>query len=59
MLVCHGTLEERRFVALFGRGGRLVGALGVNRARQLIGYRRMIGDGASWADAVTEAGAAG
>jgi len=54
MLICHGTLQERRFVALFGRGGRLVGALGVNRARRLIGYRRMIGDGTSWADAVTD-----
>ncbi len=28
MDVVHGTLEERQFVALFGRGGRLVGALG-------------------------------
>ena len=26
--VVHGSLEERRFVAIFGRGGRLVGALG-------------------------------
>jgi NADPH-dependent 2,4-dienoyl-CoA reductase/sulfur reductase-like enzyme len=57
MLICHGTLAERRFVALFGRGGRLVGALGVNRARQLLGYRRMIGARAAWADAVAEAGA--
>ena len=28
MEVVHGTLEERRFVAVFGRAGRLVGALG-------------------------------
>ena len=31
--VAHGTLAERQFVALFGRGGRLVGALGFNRPR--------------------------
>jgi len=57
MVSAHGFF--RSFVALFGRGGRLLGALGVNRARRLIGYRRMIGDGASWADTVAEAGAAG
>ena len=31
--VAHGTLDERQFVALFGRDGRLVGALGFNRPR--------------------------
>ena len=30
--VAHGSLAERQFVALFGRDGRLVGALGFNRA---------------------------
>ena len=49
---CHGTPDERRFVALFGRGGVLVGALAMNRVRQLMGYRRMIGERASFEDAV-------
>jgi NADPH-dependent 2,4-dienoyl-CoA reductase/sulfur reductase-like enzyme len=58
MRVFHGSLEERRFVALFRRGDRLSGALAVNRVRQLIGYRRMIQEGASWKDAVEQAEAA-
>jgi NADPH-dependent 2,4-dienoyl-CoA reductase/sulfur reductase-like enzyme len=55
MRVCHGSLDERRFVALFGRRGRLVGALAFNRARELVRYRRMIRDGASWDDALLDA----
>jgi NADPH-dependent 2,4-dienoyl-CoA reductase/sulfur reductase-like enzyme len=42
--VVHGTLEERRFVALFGRAGRLVGALGFGRPRHVMQYRRMISE---------------
>ena len=42
--VAHGTLAERQFVALFGRGGRLVGALGFNRPRQVMQYRRIIAE---------------
>ncbi len=40
--IVHGTLDERRFVALFGRAGRLTGALGFSRPRQVMQYRRMI-----------------
>ena len=29
--VAHGSLAERQFVALFGRDGRIIGALGFNR----------------------------
>jgi len=53
--VAHGTLDERRFVALFGRTGRLTGALGFGRPRQLMQYRRMVADGAAFADAVAHA----
>lgn len=55
VFVAHGSLEERRFVALFGRGGELVGALAMNRVRQLMAYRRQMRDGASWEEAVAEA----
>lgn len=55
MLVAHGSLEERRFVALFGRGGRLSGALAMNRVRQLMGYRRMLRERASWDEVVARA----
>lgn len=57
MLVAHGSLEERRFVALFGRDGRLTGALAINRVRQLMGYRRMMRSGATWEEAVAAASA--
>ena len=55
MFVAHGSLEERRFVALFGREGRLRGALALNRVRDLMGYRRMLRDGISWQDALEHA----
>jgi 3-phenylpropionate/trans-cinnamate dioxygenase ferredoxin reductase subunit len=53
--VAHGTLEERRFVALFGREGRLTGALGFGRPRQLMQYRRMLAEATPFADAVAHA----
>jgi hypothetical protein len=59
MFVGHGSLAERRFVALFGREGRLTGALAVNRVRQLMGTRRMLREGASFEHAVASAKSAG
>jgi 3-phenylpropionate/trans-cinnamate dioxygenase ferredoxin reductase subunit len=55
--IAHGSLADRRFVALYGRKGRLVGALALNRARFLMGYRRMIREGASWDEARAKADA--
>ncbi|MEM7413683.1 MAG: FAD-dependent oxidoreductase [Myxococcota bacterium] len=55
VFVAHGSLEERRFVALFGREGVFRGALAINRVRQLMGYRRMLREGASWDAAVEHA----
>ncbi|MFZ4586148.1 MAG: NAD(P)/FAD-dependent oxidoreductase [Acidimicrobiia bacterium] len=46
MLMVDGALEEFRFAAAFGRGGRLVGALGFSRPRQLMLLRRLIAEGA-------------
>ena len=51
--VVDGSLEDRRFVAAVGRAGRLVGAVAFNRPRQLMQYRRLIADGASFDDART------
>jgi len=51
--VAHGSYSERQFVALFGRHGRIVGALGFNRARQVMQYRKLIADRATW-DAALE-----
>ena len=58
MAVVHGSLEERRFVAVFGRAGRLVGALGFSMPAKLMQYRRMIGEQASFDDALEHARAA-
>jgi NADPH-dependent 2,4-dienoyl-CoA reductase/sulfur reductase-like enzyme len=53
--VADGSFDEDRFVALFGRGGRLVGALGFSRPRIVMQYRRMIAERASWEDALARA----
>jgi NADPH-dependent 2,4-dienoyl-CoA reductase/sulfur reductase-like enzyme len=50
--IVHGTLEERRFVALHGRKGRLVGAVAMGRVRQLVALRRAIRAGVGFEDAV-------
>ena len=55
--VVHGNLGDERFVVLYGREGRLVAALGFNRARYIVGYRRSIGEGVSFADTVAKASA--
>jgi NADPH-dependent 2,4-dienoyl-CoA reductase/sulfur reductase-like enzyme len=48
--VAVGTLDGSSFVALFGRAGRLRGALGVNAGRHLMAYQRLLADGVSWDD---------
>ena len=57
MRVVSGSLEERRFVALYGRERRVVGALGMNRPAQVMRYRSQLADGLSWDDALQAAGA--
>jgi NADPH-dependent 2,4-dienoyl-CoA reductase/sulfur reductase-like enzyme len=52
MYLCHGTLEEGRCLALFGDRGKLVGAVGLRRPRQLNAARELIERGASWDDAL-------
>lgn len=50
--VVHGDVAERRFVALYGRGGRLVGALGWNRPRHVMQWRQRLTEGMDWHDAL-------
>ncbi len=50
--VAHGTLDERQFVALFGKHGRLTGALGFNRPRNVMQYRKLIAERGSWDEAL-------
>jgi NADPH-dependent 2,4-dienoyl-CoA reductase/sulfur reductase-like enzyme len=44
MRVAAGSLAERNFLALFGRDGRLTGALSFDRPRQLLRMRRRIAE---------------
>jgi NADPH-dependent 2,4-dienoyl-CoA reductase/sulfur reductase-like enzyme len=53
--VVDGSLEERRFVALFGRDGRLFGALAFNRPRLLMAYRKLLAAKTSFEDALAHA----
>jgi 3-phenylpropionate/trans-cinnamate dioxygenase ferredoxin reductase component len=57
--VVSGTVEERRFVALYGRGGRVVGVLGMNRPAQVMRWRSLLEQPTSWDDALTAARADG
>ena len=48
MAIVHGSLEERRFVAVFGRAGRLVGVLGFSMPAKVMQYRRLIAERATF-----------
>jgi 3-phenylpropionate/trans-cinnamate dioxygenase ferredoxin reductase subunit len=54
MQLCHGKLDEDRFLALFGREGRLVAAAGFNRPRQLNACRKKIAEGVSFEVAIAD-----
>jgi len=55
MEVVYGSLDDRRFVSVFGRDGRLVGALGFSMPAKVMQYRKMIEDRASFSDALERA----
>lgn len=50
--IAYGSVDEGRFCALYGREGRLVGVLGVNRMPKVMRLRRQIADGVSFDEAV-------
>jgi len=50
--VVDGTLESDRFVALYGRAGRLTAALAISRPRLLMAFRPLLARGASFEEAV-------
>jgi len=52
VVVVDGAVQDRRFVALYGRAGRLTAALGFSRPRQLMGYRPLLEAGASFDEAL-------
>lgn len=53
--VAHGSIDDGTFVALYGRAGRLVGALGFSSARYVMKYRRLIEQRATWDEALAQA----
>ena len=52
--VVHGSIDDRRLVALYRRGARLVGALGFDRPGLVMACRRLTAERASWEDALAE-----
>jgi 3-phenylpropionate/trans-cinnamate dioxygenase ferredoxin reductase subunit len=52
MHVCRGSLEEGRCLVLFGREGRLTGAVGFRRSRRLNASLKMIAEDTSWEKAI-------
>jgi 3-phenylpropionate/trans-cinnamate dioxygenase ferredoxin reductase subunit len=53
--VVAGSIDDRRFCALYGRDGRVVGALGMNMPAKVIRYRTQIAEGLAWDDALAAA----
>lgn len=53
--IVSGSIEDRRFLALYGRNGRLRGALGLNSPRQVMPYRALLAARVSWNDALAHA----
>ncbi len=56
--VGHGTLESRRFVALFGRGDRLTGVVTFDQPARLFQYRKLIVERTPWDEALRVAATA-
>jgi len=56
--VVSGSVEERRFVAFYGRSGRVVGVLGMNQPAKVARWRSLVEQRTAWDDALAIAGAA-
>jgi len=55
LAIVAGSTEDRRFCALYGRNGRVVGALTMNMPARVIRYRRQIAEGLGWDEALAAA----
>ncbi len=53
--VVIGATEERRFVALYGRAGRVEGVLGWNRPRHVMQLRSLVDTPTPWSDGIEQA----
>ena len=52
LAVVAGSIEDRRFTALYGRNGRVVGAFAMNMPARVVKYRQAIAAGLTWDDAL-------
>ncbi|WP_436793139.1 NAD(P)/FAD-dependent oxidoreductase [Actinospongicola halichondriae] len=52
MAVVHGSIDDGKFVALYGRDGMVTGALGWNWPAKTVRYRMALESGLSWDEAV-------
>jgi 3-phenylpropionate/trans-cinnamate dioxygenase ferredoxin reductase component len=50
--IVDGSLSEGKFVAVFGRAGRLRAVMALGRPRQLMGYRPLLERGSGWDEAL-------
>ena len=57
--ITEGSLSEGKFVALFGRAGRLRAVMAIGKPRQLMGFRPLLQSGCSWDDALGARGTLG
>ncbi|HVK66951.1 MAG TPA: FAD-dependent oxidoreductase [Polyangium sp.] len=48
--VVEGDPERRQFVALYGKNGKVIGALGWNAIKAIRSYRQFVVDGKPWAE---------
>jgi len=55
VVIADGSLDEGKFVALYGRAGRLRAVMAIGRPRQLMGFRPLLEAGTSWDDALAHA----
>ena len=54
--VVDGDPADGAWLALYRRGDRLIGALGVSKIRALMGYHRLLEGRAGWSEALAQAG---
>jgi NADPH-dependent 2,4-dienoyl-CoA reductase/sulfur reductase-like enzyme len=55
MVLTEGSFEEGKFAAMYGRAGRLRAAMAIGKPRQLMGFRPLLENGASWDEALAHA----
>jgi 3-phenylpropionate/trans-cinnamate dioxygenase ferredoxin reductase component len=55
VVITEGTLEEGKFVAVFGRAGRLRAVMAIGKPRQLMGFRPLLQSGCSFEEALAHA----